>query len=210
MDDSSLRVSDDDRERAIHALREHLIAGRLTLEEFSERAGAALEARVGAELERVQHDLPQPAAQPPGSRRKPARFTAALFSRVVRRGQLRLRGRSAAVSAFGDLDLDLREASIDQPNTVVTVVAIAGNADIYVPDGVSVNVTGLSVLGHRRDWGRDPGRSDAPAITVRVIGLAGTVDIWRVPRDLRGSSYLDIVHRLEGRETADNQRQLPG
>jgi hypothetical protein len=34
MDDASLRVSDADREQAVMVLREHLLAGRLTLEEF--------------------------------------------------------------------------------------------------------------------------------------------------------------------------------
>jgi hypothetical protein len=110
MDDPSLRVSDADREQAVAALREHLLAGRLTLAEFSERVEAALTARVGGELARVQEDLPAvvPAA---GSHRKPARFTAALFGRAVRRGRLRLRGRAVAASVFGDLDFDLREAS---------------------------------------------------------------------------------------------------
>jgi hypothetical protein len=44
MDDSSMRVSDADRDEAVAVLREHLLAGRLTLEEFSERVEAALQA----------------------------------------------------------------------------------------------------------------------------------------------------------------------
>ena len=45
MDDASLRVSDADRDRAVIMLREHLLAGRLTLEEFSERVDAVLQGR---------------------------------------------------------------------------------------------------------------------------------------------------------------------
>ena len=52
---------------------------------------------------------------------------------------------------------------------------------------------GLTVFGHRRDWGRDAGQPDAPSIHVRVFGFAGTVDVWRVPRDLRDSSYREIL-----------------
>ena len=59
MDDASLRVSDADREEAVAALREHLLAGRLTFEEFSERVEAALQAKVAGELARVQQDLPE-------------------------------------------------------------------------------------------------------------------------------------------------------
>jgi Domain of unknown function (DUF1707)/Cell wall-active antibiotics response 4TMS YvqF len=202
MDDPSLRVSDADREHAVAALREHLLAGRLTLAEFSERVEAALTARVGGELARVQEDLPAvvPAA---GSRRKPARFTAALFGRAVRRGRLRLRGRAVAASVFGDLDFDLREATIDHGETAVTVLAAFGNADVYVPEGVNVDVGGITVFGHHRDWGRDAGRPDAPTVHVRVLGLAGTVDVWRVPHDMHGS-YSEIFRQLK-----DRRRELP-
>ena len=200
MDDASVRVSDDDREEAVVALREHLLAGRLTLEEFSERVEAALRARFSGELAHVQDDLPQVLAGIAGSRRRGARFTTALLGHVARRGRLRLRGWTLAASAFGDLDLDLREATIDQRRTAVTVLAAFGNVDVYVPEGVSVDVGGITILGHRRDWGRDAGRPDAPVVHVRVLGLAGTIDVWRVPHDMRGSSYSDIFRELEGRQ----------
>lgn len=45
----------------------------MTLDEFSERAGAALRARVGGELARVQEDLPEVSIAVSGPRRKPAR-----------------------------------------------------------------------------------------------------------------------------------------
>jgi hypothetical protein len=204
MDDASIRVSDAEREQAVVVLREHLLAGRLTLDEFSERVEAALQARVSGELARVQEDLP--AVSSTGSRpgRKPARFTAALLGHVARRGGFRLSRWTLAASALGDLDLDLREATIDEPETSVTVLVAFGNADIYVPEGVGVDVSGMTIFGHRREWGRDTGRPDAPAVRVRVLGCFGTVDVWRVPHDMRGS-YSDIFRQLEKR-----QRQLPG
>ena len=76
---------------------------------------------------------------------------------------------------------------------MVTVLAAFGNVD----------VSGVTIFGHRRDWGRDVGRPDAPAVRVRVLGFAGTVDIWRVPHDMRGSSYDVIFRRLD-----DLRRQL--
>src|SRR5580692_3758885 len=142
MDDPSLRISDADREQAIISLREHLLAGRLTLEEFSERVEATLRARFGAELAQVSKDLPVVAVPPGHSGHKPARVTAALLAHTVRRGRLRLRGWTVAASAAGDLDLDLREATIDHPKTVITVIAVFGNVDLYVPEGVDVDVNG--------------------------------------------------------------------
>ena len=204
MDDASLRASDADRERAVEALREHLLAGRLTLEEFCERVDTALTARVTGDLVRVQQDLPVVLAGPSGPGRKPARFTAAVLGHVVRRGRVRLGPWALAASAFADLDLDLRDASMDRPRTAVTVLAAFANVDIYVPEGVNVDVSGLTILGHRRDWGRDTERPAAPVIHVRVVGVAGTVDVWRVPHDMHASSYSDIFRALEGRH-----RQLP-
>ncbi|HEV2256766.1 MAG TPA: DUF1707 domain-containing protein [Streptosporangiaceae bacterium] len=174
MDDASLRASDADREQAVVALREHLLAGRLTLEEFSERVDGALRAKVAGELARLQDDLPGVFTEPVGSRRKPIRCTMAVLGHVARRGRLRLRRWVVASSVLGDLDFDLRDATVDQRRTTVTVLAAFGNVDIYVPEGVSVDVGGLTIFGRRRDWGRDAGRPDAPAIHVCVLGVAGT------------------------------------
>lgn len=204
MDDASLRVSDADRERAVEALREHLLAGRLTLEEFSERVEGALRSKVAGDLTRVQADLPVVFTGTAGPRRSSARLTAALLGHVVRRGRLRLPSRTVAASVFADLDLDLRDATIDQRRTAVTVVATFANVDVYVPEGVNVDISGISVFGHRRDWGRDAGRPDAPTVHVHVLGFVGAIDVWRVPHDMRDSSYDEIFRRLE-----DRQRQLP-
>jgi hypothetical protein len=199
MEDATLRASDANREQALVALREHLVAGRLTLEEFCERVDAALRARDTGELAHLQDDLPEALVKSSNSRRRPARFTAALLSHVVRRGQLRLRRWTFAASAFGDLDLDLRDATMDKAQAGVTVLAAFGNVDVYVPEGVNVDVGGLSVFGHRRDWGRDAGQPDAPVVHIRVLGFAGTVDVWRVPRDMRDSSYREILRTLHPR-----------
>jgi hypothetical protein len=204
MDDVPLRASDANREQAVIALREHLLAGRLTLEEFYERVDAALRATVTGELAHLQNDLPEALIGSAGSRRMAARFTAAVLGHVVRRGKFRLRRRAVAASALGDLDFDLRDATMDEEQAMVTVLAAFGNVDIYVPEGVNVDVSGLTVFGHRRDWGRDAGQPDAPSIHVRVFGFAGTIDVWRVPRDMRGSTYRDILRTLN-----DRRRQLP-
>jgi Domain of unknown function (DUF1707)/Cell wall-active antibiotics response 4TMS YvqF len=203
MDDASMRISDYDREQAVVALREHLLAGRLTLEEFSERVEAALSARVGRELARLNEDLPDVFVATPGSQRKPARFTAALFRHVGRRGRLRLRRRAVAASCFGDLDFDLRNVTVNHWQTTVTVLAAFGNVDVYVPEGVNVDVSGIGLFGHRRDWGLDADRPGAPSIHVRALGFAGTIDVWRVPQDMRDASYKAIFRKL-------HPRQLPG
>jgi Domain of unknown function (DUF1707) len=203
LDDLSHRVSDAERERAVASLREHLLAGRLTLEEFSERVEIAYAARTGDQLVRVGRDLPEGGSESVGSRRKPTRLTTALFGRVVRRGRLRLRRWTLVAGAFADVDFDLREAEIDDARTAVTIVAAFANVDMYVPEGVNVDVGGATILGHRREWGRDVAPAGAPTIHVRSVGCFGTIDIWRVPRQMRGS-YGEIFRQLQ-----EQQRQLP-
>ena len=184
-------------------LRDHLLAGRLTLDEFSERVERAYGARLGRELVGLCEDLPGIPSEPVRPGRKPTRLTAAFFGHVARRGRLRLRRWTLAVAAFADVDLDLREAQFDRPQTTVTVLVAFANVDIYVPEGVNVDGAGMTVFGHRREWGADIAQPEAPSLHVRTLGMFGTVDIWRVPEDMRGS-YSQIFRRLRKR-----QRQLP-
>ncbi len=57
-DTSSLRVADADREQLADELREHVVAGRLTDEEFEERVGRAYRASTRGELDALKADLP--------------------------------------------------------------------------------------------------------------------------------------------------------
>jgi uncharacterized membrane protein len=56
--DPNMRVSDTDRDRTASLLREHLAAGRLTPEEFSERLERAFSARTVGEIDSLLEDLP--------------------------------------------------------------------------------------------------------------------------------------------------------
>lgn len=56
--DPRIRASDADRDRTAEFLREHLAAGRLTEEEFSERLDKAYAAKTLGELDELLADLP--------------------------------------------------------------------------------------------------------------------------------------------------------
>jgi DUF1707 SHOCT-like domain len=178
LDERLRRVSDSEREQAVVSLRDDLLAGRLTLDEFSERVGTAYGARVGAELARVREGLPEQLAA--RTRRPRMRLSVAAFAHLVRRGRLRLPRRTLAISAFADLDLDLREAEIDTRRVTVHLYTLVGNVDVYLPEGIDVEVGGLI-----------------------VFGLFGTVDVWRVPTDVHGT-YGEVIAQLEAQ-----QRELP-
>ncbi|MEV1333496.1 DUF1707 domain-containing protein [Micromonospora costi] len=67
--DVELRASDDDRQRVVAELQGHTAAGRLTLDEFSDRVGAVWNARTLGDLAALTRDLPAPAgaAGPPST-----------------------------------------------------------------------------------------------------------------------------------------------
>jgi hypothetical protein len=180
------RASDAERDDVVADLQQHLVDGRLTLEEFTDRVGATLAARTQGELAEVVTGLPASPSRARAVSRRPLRFTGAALGHVVRRGRVQLRRRAFVVAGLADLDHDLRDATIEDAETVVTAIVGFGNIDVYVPDGVNVVLTGVSIFGHCRQWGFDAGRADAPTIRVHMVGMFATADVWSVPRDVAG------------------------
>ena len=189
-----VRASDDDRERAITSLREHLAAGRLTLEEFTERMSAALAATTTADLHAPLRELPVAAR----TRRRPTRFLLALFGSTEREGRLRLRRRALCVSLFGNIDLDLRQATLE--GDMITIVAVAAFAalDVYVPEGVEVDLQGLTLFGHKNARGSDvlpmPG---TPLVRVYALGAFAGMDVWRVPLAWTKRTFSEAIRGIE-------------
>jgi hypothetical protein len=56
----AIRASDADRDKALGLLRDHWLAGRLTLDEYEERCDEAAGGRFVADLERALRELPYP------------------------------------------------------------------------------------------------------------------------------------------------------
>jgi hypothetical protein len=54
----ALRASDEDRDRLVDELNEHVVAGRLDTDEFEDRLKSAYAARTTAELDALRRDLP--------------------------------------------------------------------------------------------------------------------------------------------------------
>ncbi|MGK5637746.1 DUF1707 SHOCT-like domain-containing protein, partial [Streptomyces sp. URMC 126] len=60
LDRTQLRIGDDEREEALDALTTHSREGRLTIDEYGERAEALNEARTQADILALFKDLPEP------------------------------------------------------------------------------------------------------------------------------------------------------
>jgi hypothetical protein len=207
MSSPELRASDADRDRTIADLREHTAVGRLTLEEFSERADRAVAAKTLSELEEIRGDLPS-AVPATRAHRRAKWFTGVFFGRTQRTGRWRLPRRGTALVVFSDLDLDLdlRQVELSGEVASVTAFVLFGNVDLYVPETVEVDLGGLAVFGHRREWGRDlPPSPATPLLRVRVLSLFGTADLWRVPPIWAGRTFHQVIEGLrrgEERELA--------
>jgi hypothetical protein len=183
-DTPAVRASDADREQAVERLRAASAEGRLTLEELAERVTAAYDARTHEELEQLVRDLPTEteAGVSVAPRRRPTRMLFSLFGSTEREGRIRVRRRVTCLTAFGNIDLDLRRATLE--GDVITIVAIGafGALDVYVPEGVEVDFRGLAVFGHARARGDDPPpRPGTPLVRVFAFSLWAGLDVWRVP-----------------------------
>lgn len=179
----SERVADADRDRIVTALREHVVEGRLTLDEFSERVGLALEAKTRGDLDHVMVDLPVPAPAEPGTpARKVQRWHVAIMSGHSTKGRWRIGGKTNVVAVMGGCDMDLRRAEIDGPEVEITAVAFWGGVKIIVPEGFDVELRGFSFMGGRtmrlRDVPRVPG---SPRIVVRAFSCMAGIEIRSRP-----------------------------
>jgi hypothetical protein len=174
-------ASDGEREHAVLRLRDAVVEGRLTLEEFSERVGVAHRARTGRELATLTRDIPPAGVPiPAGPERRRER---AFFSQLVRRGPLALPAHSAYRSLFGTIELDLRDAILAAPEVQLDVSNIFGTVSVIVPEGAEVVVEGSGLFATTRlDIAPSPLLAAAPRIRLRASGLGGTLNVRRHAR----------------------------
>jgi class 3 adenylate cyclase len=217
-----MRVADADRDRTVALLREHVVAGRLTLDEFSDRAGRALEATTRGELEAVMADLPEvPVPTATGTvvtSRARRRWHIAVMSGHDTKGRWRIGDKTNAVAIMGGCDMDLRSAEIEGPEVVITAFAFWGGINVIVPEGFDVELVGFSFMGGRSLKLRDvPIIPGSPRIVVRGFAVMGGIEVKsRSSRSGRktakaiAESALGVVDALSERSAARSQvRSLP-
>jgi hypothetical protein len=175
-------ASDAEREHAVELMRRGSVDGRLTLEEFAQRMSAAYDARTRDQLDELTRDLPAESAQAPVPVRRPRRAAAkwivAVMGGANRRGRFRLGANTNVVTIMGGSHLDLRQAELEQPEVTITIVAVMGGADVVVPEGVAVELSGISIMGGK-DYrpGKQPLPPGAPVVRVRAYTVMGGVSV---------------------------------
>ena len=189
-----LRASDHDREHVAEQLRVAAGDGRLDFDELDERLGAAYRAKTYGELEPLVADLP-------GARRPPVRREVApqggqhptmpvggrpfsgpaiaIFGAATRKGSWVVPRRFQAFAVFGGVEIDLRDATLEDREVTIIANAIFGGVDITVPEGVAVMTSGAGIMGGYEGPNDDGGAPAGPVIHIKGIAVFGGVDVRR-------------------------------
>lgn len=170
----ALLVSDAERERGVARLRDAVVDGRLTLEEFSERVGSAQLVRTEPELSALVADLP---SQPRSTALETTAVShRAVCSRLVRSGPWELAERSAFRTIFGTIDLDLRQATLHGDVVDVEVSNFFGTVTLVVPEGIVVSVDGGGLFASEViEPPSSPPVAGSPRLRIHASGAGGTL-----------------------------------
>lgn len=210
------------REQAIARLCEAFAQDRLELAELETRIDRAHRATTAAELDVLLEDLPAPPAtdgppaQPPsaGARVRDAvresRTLLAFMGGVERRGNWSPGRKNIVIAMMGGADLDFREVELPPGETEVFIFAMMGGVDIVVPPELTVDASGIAILGGFGHSSAPPNRiPSAPVLRINGFCFMGGVDI-SVRRRGETSKDARLREKEERRRLQDEQRRLRG
>jgi hypothetical protein len=164
-----------DRSAAVAQLTRHATSGELTLDEYVDCAAAIAASQTPQELDaaaaRVAHEPPTPVPSHP-------RTLVGIFGGTDQRGRWRLPRKLRILAVFGGVSADLGAAQVEAPTSTITVFAVLGGVSLTLSPGVSVQLSGASLLGGKSDTRPvGPGLPGSPVIHVRAYTLLGGVSI---------------------------------
>jgi hypothetical protein len=174
--DSGAPSVDSARTSAVSSLAQGAAGGNLTLGEYAERAEAIEQAATADEIDAAAQGLPGEVADAAPARL--GRWIVAVLGGTEQRGRWRLGRRLWVVAVLGGAKLDLSTAQPESGESVITVIAILGGADIIAPRGVPVQMSGVALLGGKSDKrAGGPPLPGAPLVRVRAFTFLGGISI---------------------------------
>ena len=195
-----VRASDADREATVSRLQTALGEGRLDVDEFGERAAAALDAVSLAELAAVVADLPEP-----GTRADEVEIVGSRAPDEVRSfiGDLRFAGTlppARAGTVFGDVTVDLRGLRTSADRLELDVRTVFGDVEVIVPEGVQAELVGHTVFGDRRtELAAVPRLAGTPLVVVRASSTFGDLRLRSLAPGESASRWRSLLERLAPR-----------
>jgi len=184
--------SGHERDAAAARLSQARREGRLGLGEFCERLDAVYSTASAGELDLITSNLP--AAAPVGISSPPV---FSIFGDIVVSGRWRARDQVRVRTVFGDAKVDLREAVSDDEVLDLRCATTFGDIVVDVPDGMEVELTGMSIFGDRRlELAPVPRIPGTPLIQVRAMTIFGDVRVRSAGVPRMASLWRRAVDRL--------------
>jgi hypothetical protein len=186
-----LRASDADREQTAELLRRAAGEGRLTVDELDDRLAEAFAARTRAELEQlvvdivVSGDTGLPVGAPatslpvvPGE--GATKWLISIMSGHDRRGHWRVGPKVINFNFWGGSEIDLNDAVLSAQRTEIRIISVMGGADVYVPEGLDVQVSDFSLMGGNGvQLGSERPAPGGPVVHLRLVSLMGGSNVRR-------------------------------
>jgi len=194
---AGVRVSDSDREALVARLQTALAEGRLDLDEFGQRAGAAYAAVTTAELAALVADLPSSQAPVEIVGSRAPEVQTSVF------GDIKIAGPSVPLrvsTVFGDVRLDLRGLRTDADRLDLYLTTVFGDVDVVVAEGVDAQIQGRTIFGDRKvDLAPVPRVSGTPRIVVHARTVFGDLKLRSLAPGESASRWRQVMDRLAQR-----------
>jgi predicted membrane protein len=129
--------------------------------------------------------LRRPAAPSAGTSSEARTDAFALMSERVERVTSREWEGGEVVTIMGSTEVHLEEAELAPGGAEITVTAIMGGTEVFVPDDWHVVVDGTPILGSVEDARREPALvldEDRPLLRVRGVAILGGIEVRDVRR----------------------------
>jgi hypothetical protein len=194
-----VRASDVDREAVVVRLEAALGEGRLSVEEFRQRAEAAYAAVTTTELDGLLTDLPadgSPQVEVVG-RRAPASLLKGM-------GDIRIGGGAPVPrrvgTVLGNVRIDLRDMRTDAERLELDLSTGMGNVEVIVAEGVDAELQGWTVFGKRRtELAPVPRLAGTPRVIVRANVVMGDVRLRSLAPGESAGRWRALLDRLAQR-----------
>jgi hypothetical protein len=194
-ENSGLRASDADRDRAASVVNGALAEGRLTAEEHSDRLDAIYAAKTHAELVPLLADLPdqaRAAAGAPAVRPGRGARIIAILGGASRKGAWHPEPVINVFTLLGGAELDFREAVLPGKEVTLRATSILGGVEVTVPPEMRVIDNGIAILGGRDiTGGGEAVTADSPVLRIEGIALLGGIEVRRKSRKRKGDKASD-------------------
>jgi hypothetical protein len=181
------------REQTIQQLCQHYAVDNLTDTGLEERLDRAHAAGSLEELRSLVSDLPVlhsaqgvATAQSPsyvpaemGSYNADSQIIVGIMGGAERNGAWSPARMTTVIALMGGVELDLREARFAPGVTEINILAMMGGANIVIPPGVHLDMSGVAIMGGFTQKGHTeaPGDGSAPILRIGGFCLMGGVEV---------------------------------